>query len=373
MKDKLQNLKKEIFKHLEKVKDSDVLRNLEVEYLGRKGKVTEILRNIKNLDDKKKKEIGQIANEVKNELQRKFSKVRDVIEYDVKDKDVVDVTLPGEKIIRGHLNPITIIQNELEDLFTSLGFMIIDGPELESDYYNFEALNIPPHHPARDIQDTFYVIERGATNAAHANDKYVIKREVTNSAHAKKNNEEKNEEEKFDLVMRTHTSPMQIRAMQKYGAPIRCVVPGRTFRCEATDACHNSTFYQLEGLMVDKNISVANLIAVMKEMFSNIFKQDVNIRVRPGYFPFVEPGLEVDISCTICKGKGCSSCKYSGWLEMAGAGMVHPRVLKYGGVDPNKFSGFAFGMGIDRLAMMKYGINDIRLFHSGDLRFLEQF
>lgn len=208
-------------------------------------------------------------------------------------------------------------------------------------------MNIPGNHPARDMQDTFYVAPGPSPAGAG--------------------------EWRSDMVMRTHTSPVQIRAMRKYGAPLRCVVPGRVFRCEATDACHDTTFDQLEGFMIDKNISISNLISVLKEMLSGIFKQEVKIRVRPGYFPFVEPGLEVDVNCTICDGKGCPSCKHSGWLEMIGAGMIHPNVLKYGGIDSKEYSGFAFGLGLTRLAMMKYGIDDIRLFNSGDLKFLEQF
>jgi len=337
MQDKLNNLKKEILDSLEKARDSKVVRELEVQYLGRKGELTKVLRNLKNLDPEQKKEIGQLANEIKNELLDKFKEARNVV-MGSKPREVVDMTLPGEKQERGHLNLLTTVRNELEDLFTSLGFMVLDGPELESEYYNFEALNIPKTHPARDIQDTFYVDSEGS-----------------------------------GLVMRTHTSPMQIRAMQKHGAPIRCIVPGRVFRCEATDACHEHTFYQLEGLMVSEDISIANFKAVIAEMLSGMFKQDLKVRLRPGYFPFVEPGFEIDMSCTICGGKGCPSCKHSGWCEMMGAGMVHPNVLKAGGVDPKKFSGFAFGMGIERLIMMRYGIDDIRLFHSGDLRFLQQF
>ncbi|MBU4455316.1 phenylalanine--tRNA ligase subunit alpha, partial [Patescibacteria group bacterium] len=202
--------------------------------------------------------------------------------------------------------------------------------------------NISRYHPARDMQDTFYV-------------------------------DTKNKEGEYDLVMRTHTSPVQVRAMQKYGAPLRCVAPGRVFRCEATDAAHEHTFDQMEGLMVDKDISIANLIAVMKELLKGIFKKEMEVRVRPGYFPFVEPGIELDIKCTICGGAKCPSCKNSGWLELMPAGMVHPNVLKFGGIDSKKYSGFAFGLGLTRLAMMKYGVDDIRLFNSGDLRFLEQF
>jgi len=289
-----------------------------------------------------KKEVGQLANEIKSELEKQFVSVKEKLESQGDDQGFVDVTLPGKKIKAGHLNPLTIVQQDLEDLFTSMGFMVLDGPELESDYYCFEALNIPKHHPARDTQDTFYI-------------------------------DQKNKDGEHDMVMRTHTSPVQVRAMQKYGAPLKCVVPGRVFRCEATDACHEHTFDQIEGLMVDENISIGSFKAVLKEMLSGIFKKEVSIRLRPGHFPFVEPGFELDMSCTICGGRGCPSCKHTGWLEMGGCGMVHPDVLRAGGIDPEKYGGFAFGYGVDRFAMMKYGINDIRLFRGGDLRFLEQF
>ena len=341
MKEKIEKLKNEILGSLAKVKEEKVLKDLEIKYLGRKGELTKILRSLKDLSEKEKKEIGQLANEIKKEIEDKFTEMKKII-LGSAEKEQTDITLPGEKIERGHLNPITIVQNELEDLFTSLGFMVLDGPELESDFYNFVAVNIPPNHPARDMQDTFYI-------------------------------DKKNMDGEYDLVMRTHTSSVQVRAMQKYGAPLRCVVPGKCFRCEAIDACHEHTFYQMEGLMIDKNISLANLISVMKELLSGIFKKEMEIRVRPGFFAFVEPGLELDIKCTICGGKGCPSCKNSGWLELLPSGMVHPKVLEYGGIDPKKYSGFAFGLGLTRLAMMKYGIDDIRLFNSGDLRFLEQF
>ncbi len=342
MQNKLQKLKKEVLEQLSKVENSHILRDLEVQYLGRKGKLTKILRGLANLSTEKKRVAGKLANEVKLELKREFQETKRIVEGKTKADEVVDITLPGEKVMPGHLHPITIVQNELEDLFTSMGFIVLDGPELESDYYNFEALNIPKHHPARDIQDTFYV-------------------------------DRKNKKGEYDLVMRTHTSPMQVRAMQKYGAPLRCVVPGRVFRNEATDACHEHTLYHLEGLMIDKDIAITHLIAVVQEMFNGILKQKVKIRVRPSYFPFVEPALEFDMECRVCLGKGCPSCKHSGWLEMIGSGMVHPKVIQAGGIDPEKYSGFAFGLGIDRLVMMRYGIDDIRLFQSGDLRFLEQF
>lgn len=340
---KIEKIKNDILESLKNVKNSETLRELEVKYLGRKGELTQILRGISELSAIEKKKIGALANSVRNEIQNQIKLVRDVIE-NKQTKDFVDVTLPGKSIEKGHLSPMTQVENELEDLFYSMGFMVLDGPELESEFYNFEALNIPASHPARDIQDTFYIAEK-----------------------------DKDDLKKTDMVMRTHTSPVQVRAMQKYGAPLRCVVPGRAFRCEATDACHEHSFFQIECLMIGENISIANLKAVVKEMLSAIFKQDIKIRIRPGFFPFVEPGLEVDMSCTICVGKGCPSCKNSGWLEMGGAGMVHPNVLRAGGIDPEKYSGFAFGFGWDRLAMMKYGVDDIRLFQGGDLRFLNQF
>ena len=342
MKEQLEKLKKEITDSLNNVKSSDAFRDLEVKYLGRKGELTNILKGISGLSVDEKKTIGKFANEVKVELQGLFKKTKGVIEGGATGKDFVDVTLPGKKIKKGHIHPMTQIQNDLEDLFTSMGFMVLDGPELESDFYCFEALNIPAHHPARDMQDTFYV-------------------------------DKKNKKGELDMVMRTQTSPVQIRAMQKYGAPLKLVSQGRVFRAEDVDANHEHTFYQIEGLMIDENISISNLTAVLKEMLSGILKQDVKIRLRPGYFPFVEPGFEIDIGYTICKGKGCPSCKQSGWLEMLGAGLVHPNVLKAGGIDSKKYSGFAFGLGIDRLVMMKYGIDDIRNFKAGDLRFLEQF
>ena len=341
MKNKLEKIKQEVVQALQQAIGSAQLDDLKVKYLGRRGEVNKIMKQIASLTEKEKKEIGQLANQIKSDIVAEFSKYKHVANEKTSNS-FLDVTLPGEKIESGHLHPITIVRQELEDLFSSLGFMILDGPELESDYYNFEALNIPKHHPARDMQDTFYIDHKNAAG-------------------------------EFDLVLRTHTSPMQVRAMQKYGAPLRCVVPGRVFRNEATDACHEHTLYQLEGLMIDKNISIANLIAVVKEMLSGMFKQEIKTRVRPGYFPFVEPGIEFDMGCLVCHGQKCPSCKHSGWVEMMGAGMVHPNVLKAGGIDPNVYSGFAFGMGIDRLVMMKYGINDIRHFEGGDLRFLQQF
>jgi phenylalanyl-tRNA synthetase alpha chain len=342
MEEKLLKIKKQALKEIEDCAAVDALKEIFTKYLGRKqGLLNEILRDIKNLGIEEKKAIGPLANETKKAIENAFSEREKLLAgQDVEKKiaeEWVDVTLPGKKNQRGHLHPNTQVQYELEDLFRSLGFLILDGPELESDYYNFEALNIPPYHPARDSQDTFYI------------------------------------KDKPNWLMRTHTSPVQVRALQRYGAPIRAIVPGRVFRNEATDASHEHTFYQLEGIVVDKNISIANLTAVMNLLLKGILKRDIKTRLRPGYFPFVEPGFELDIQCLLCGGKGCPVCKHSGWVEILPCGMIHPNVLKHGGVDPTQYSGFAFGLGLNRLVMMKYGIDDIRLLQSGDVRFLEQF
>src|SRR6056297_667112 len=341
MQEKIDKIKQEALDRIGKAGSEEELSRLEKKYLGRKGELTQILRGLKDLSGEERKEIGQKANRIKQELDSSLNEARKRISGVSSKEEFTDVTLPGESMERGHLNPITLIRNELEDVFTSLGFIVMEGPELESDYYCFEALNIPKYHPARDMQDTFYI-------------------------------DKKNEDGEYDMVMRTHTSPVQVRGMEKYGAPIRMVVPGRAFRNEDIDACHEHTFYQIECLMVDENISIANFRDVVKEMLSGIFKQEVKVRLRPAYFPFVEPGFEVDMSCTICGGQGCPSCKNTGWLEMGGAGMVHPNVLKFGGVDPEEYSGFAFGFGMDRIAMMKFGINDIRVFNGGNLKDLQQ-
>ncbi|NQT50283.1 phenylalanine--tRNA ligase subunit alpha [Candidatus Kuenenbacteria bacterium] len=344
MKEKLEQLKDKAISAIKEADSLGLLEKVELQYFGRKGGIlNSILKALKDLSGEDKKEIGQLANKIKFDLLNLIEEKRKELSSKKIDqaleKDDIDITMPGKKKELGSLNPNTIVQNELEDIFRSLGFMILDGPELESDYYNFEALNIPEHHPARDMQDTFYI--KGKEGSKR--------------------------------LLRTHTSPVQIRAMQKYGAPIRAVAPGRVFRYEALDASHENNFYQLEGLMIDKDISIVNLIAVMKTLLKGIFKKDVKVRLRPGYFPFVEPGFELDIHCLICNGKGCSVCKQTGWLELLPCGMVHPNVLRAGNIDPEKYSGFAFGLGLTRLVMMRYGINDIRLINSGDLRFLKQF
>ena len=339
MREELHKLKNEIQTALDKAKNEEDARGVELKFFSRKGIFTGLIKDIATLPGDERKEAGMLANEIKKEVMARIESFKPSVRTE---SGSIDMTLPGDAIEAGHLHPITRIREELEDLFTAMGFMVLEGPELESDFYNFEALNIPPYHPARDMQDTFYI-------------------------------DRKNENGEYNLVLRTHTSPMQVRAMQKYGAPLRCVVPGRVFRAEATDAVHEHTFDQLEGLMIGKDISISNLTAVMHELINGVFGREMEVRIRPGYFPFVEPGIEMDIRCTICGGAKCPSCKHSGWLEILPAGMVHPKVLEYGNIDNREYSGFAFGLGLTRLAMMKYGIGDIRLFSGSDLRFLGQF
>ena len=367
--EKLEQFKNTAIRDVSSASNLDGLHDLKVKFLGKKGELTEILKSLGGLSNDGRKEIGQKANEVKQLLTDSFEKS----EIQLKDKVVlekiasekIDVTLTGLKPLRGSHHPVMQVFHDSKEIFKNLGFDCREGPEIETEYYNFEALNIPPHHPARDTQDTFYI--KGPLRSASS--------ELQRGEQAQGDKGKGKEK----LLLRTHTSPVQVRAMQKYGAPLRVVVPGRVFRYEALDASHDNNFNQLEGLMVDENISIANVIAVMKTLLRGIFKKDVKVRLRPGYFPFVEPGFELDIHCLICGGKGCSVCKQSGWVELLPCGMVHPNVLRAGlpaqagGVDPQKYSGFAFGLGLTRLVMMRYGIDDIRLLNSGDLRFLKQF
>jgi len=320
-------------------RDAKELDEIRVAFLGKKGLVTEQMKRLGTLPPEERKTFGAQVNEAKNgvedAIKKRGAELESLRYADLAEKEWIDVTVPGEPVKRGHLNPISQIQYELEDIFTSLGFAVVDGPHVETEFNNFEALNIPADHPARDMQDTFWTEDGN--------------------------------------LLRTHTSCMQIHAMQRMKPPMRLIAPGRVFRYEATDASHENTFYQMEGLMIDRNISVSNLIHFMKTLLREIFKRDVKIRLRPGYFPFVEPGFELDINCLICGGSGCPVCKQSGWVELLPCGLVHPNVLKNVGIDPSEFTGFAFGLGLNRLVMMRYGIDDIRHFLSGDVRFVEQF
>ncbi len=319
--------------------DRDKLEEIRVEFLGRKGKVSLLLRGLKDLSDEEKRKLGPLGNQVREEIENaiagRFKKL-DFKKYESLDKEEwVDVTEPGIKPEVGTLHPISQATYELTDVFSSMGYEIVTGPEVETDYYCFEALNMPEGHPARDMQDTFW-LENG-------------------------------------MVPRTHTSAMQVRYMEKHKPPIRIVVPGRTYRNEKEDATHTSIFYQLEGLFVDEKVNFANLKATLLEAVKKVAGEDKDVRFRPSYFPYVEPGAEIDMTCIKCSGKGCSYCDNSGWVELGGAGMVHPQVFKNVGYDPNKVQGFAFGFGIDRIMSMKRNINNARDYYQNDLRFLEQF
>lgn len=340
MLEKLRQLKQKAEKEISVLSGLAELEALRVSYLGKKSELTEILKGLGALSPDERKQVGMEANNIKNMIAQLLEEKGKELSLNEVKKDIArtsdfDITLPGMTFPSGSYNPVTIVQKEIEKIFTGMGFNIVDGPEVEDDFYNFEALNIPKHHPARDMQDTYW-LENGQ-------------------------------------LLRTHTSPCQVRAMLKYGAPLKIIAPGRCFRNESTDASHENTFFQLEGMMIDKNVSIANLIYVMKLLLSKVFNREVKVRLRPGFFPFVEPGFELDLNCTICGGIGCPTCKHSGWVELLPCGMVHPNVLKYGGIDPEEYTGFAFGLGLTRLAMMKYGIGDIRVFNSGDVRAMKQF
>lgn len=343
MQEKLQQLKNQALPAIASSKNEAELTDLENKYLGRKnGELTELMKGLKDLNPEEKKNAGQLLNEIKKELEEAINKKREELSnagfaqaIAGEKADLSQPYLPKKE--RGHLHPNSIVQKELEDLFTSMGFMVLDGPELESDYYNFEAINIPPTHPARDVQDTFYI----------------------------KNHE--------NWLVRTHTSSNQVRAMEKYGAPLKMITPGRCFRNEATDARHEHTFYQLEGVVVDKDINFGHMKAVLETVAQKLFGPEIKVRLRPKFYPFVEPGVNGEVTCLLCGGKGCGVCKHTGWMEIFGAGMIHPNVLRAGGLDPQVYSGFAFGFGLTRLVMLKYGIDDVRLLQSGDLRFVRQF
>lgn len=344
MLEKLEELKKEFRNSVNSLEDRNSLAKCKSEYLGKKGKLNNILKGMRKASPDVKKTVGAMANDLKLEiidaLTLQLQRI-ETIEINSKlSENWQDVTLTDEVKAIGQnsagFHPVTIIQREIEDIFISMSFDILDGPHIEDDYHNFEALNIPDTHPARDMQDTFWFAD-------------------------------------MQHLLRTHTSTIQVRGMEGKEPPFKFVGPGKVFRCEATDASHEMAFHQLEGMMVGKNISVANLIYFMKTLLSEIFRQDMNVRLRPGFFPFVEPGFELDINCLICGGKGCRVCKNTGWVELLPCGMTHPNVLHAGGIDPKIWNGFAFGLGLDRLVMMRYHIDDIRHLHGGDLRFIEQF
>lgn len=339
MLERLNELKEEIKTKINSVNDTKELYDLKVVYLGKNSEINELKKELKNLSDEDKKQAGMALNDFNNTVNSLFEdkqKELDKAELDKKlASEQLDVSLPATKIGYGSVHPITKVINEIEDLFVSMGYDVLEGPEIETDLYNFEKLNIPKSHPARDMQDSFYITS--------------------------------------EFLLRTQTSPMQARTLEKSKGPIRIICPGKTYRRDNDDATHSHQFTQIEGLVVGENISIADLKGTLEVFAKKMFGEDTKIRFRPSYFPFTEPSLEVDVTCFKCGGEGCSLCKETGWIEILGSGMVHPNVLEMNGYDSSKYTGFAFGIGPERVAMLKYGINDIRAFYTNDLRFIEQF
>ncbi|WP_174613990.1 phenylalanine--tRNA ligase subunit alpha [Virgibacillus ihumii] len=341
MKDELYAIQEETLKQINNADSLKELQVIKVAVLGKKGSLTGVLRGMGKLSKEERPVVGEIANKVRETISAKIEEKSDVLEEkaleEQLEKETLDVTLPGRPVQVGGPHLLTSIIEEIEDLFVGMGFEIKEGPEVETDYYNFEALNLPKDHPARDMQDTFY---------------------ITN-----------------ELLLRTHTSPVQARTMNQYEGdqPVKMICPGKVYRRDTDDATHSHQFTQIEGLYVDKNVRMSDLKGILNRFAKKMFGQDREIRLRPSFFPFTEPSVEMDISCKVCHGEGCSVCKQSGWIEILGAGMVHPRVLEMAGYDPEMYTGFAFGMGPDRIAMLKYGIDDIRQFYTNDVRFLRQY
>jgi len=348
----IKKLENEILESIAKAKDSVSLENLRLKYLSRKGEVTNLFEKLKDLSIEEKRKLGPILNDFKKKVLDGFENIKDKVEKEI-ETNFFDYTRPGKKTELGSLSPATLMEKEIVDAFSKIGFEIVEGPEIESEYYNFDALNIPAGHPARDLWDTFWVSKD-------------LKLKDYSKVYPNKS---------LGLLLRTHTSPNQMRYMEKNNPPIRIIVPGVCYRYEATDARHEFQFTQIEALMVDKNISLANFKYVMHEVVKQIFGKEIKTRFLPSYFPFVSPGLQMDISCFKCNGKDkkCDLCHGTGWLEVMGAGMVHKELYRHAGFADYDYQGFAFGLGIERFAMVKYGINDIRLFNSGDLRFTKQF
>lgn len=341
MKERLEQLKQEALDKVENAESVQNLKDVRVEYLGKKGPITEVLRGMGKLSKEERPVIGQLANDVRESIaeaiETKQTRLEDAAMEKQLEEESIDVTLPGRPVQIGGPHLLTSIVEEIEDLFIGMGFEIKEGPEVETDYYNFEALNLPKGHPARDMQDSFYITE--------------------------------------ELLMRTHTSPVQARTMgaRNGGDPVKMICPGKVYRRDTDDATHSHQFTQIEGLLVDKNVRMSDLKGVLNAFAKQMFGAEREIRLRPSFFPFTEPSVEMDISCKVCGGKGCSVCKGTGWIEILGGGMVHPNVLEMAGYDPEEYSGFAFGMGPERIAMLKYGVDDIRHFYTNDIRFLEQY
>lgn len=339
MKDQLNAIKNQAEKELSRIKSVQDLENLRVKYLGKKGELTSVLRGMGGLSAEERPLIGQLANEVRAFLEEQIDEAKkNLIKAErliTLEKEIIDVTVPGKSKALGHKHPLTIVLDEIKDVFLGMGFEIAEGPEVELAYYNFDALNIPDNHPSRDIQDTFYINEK--------------------------------------TVLRTQTSPVQIRVMENRKPPIKIICPGRVYRSDEVDATHSPIFHQVEGLVVDRGITMGDLVGTLQVFAKSLFGEKTKIRLRPHHFPFTEPSAEVDVSCWACGGKGCRVCKNEGWIEILGSGMVHPRVLEVCGIDPEVYSGFAFGLGVERTAMGRFNIDDLRLLYENDVRFLKQF
>ncbi|MBN7275486.1 phenylalanine--tRNA ligase subunit alpha [Ligilactobacillus pobuzihii] len=342
LKDKLEQLKENSLAEIKSASDTKKVNDIRVHVLGKKGPITEVLRGMRDLPADERPKVGSFANKVRDEISEAITERRDELEIAKTaaklEQEKIDVTLPGVPVKQGQPHVLEQVIDQIEKLFLGMGYQVVDGPEVEEDHYNFEMLNLPKDHPARDMQDTFY---------------------ITNS-----------------ILMRTQTSPVQARTMEKHDfsqGPLKMISPGKVYRRDTDDATHSHQFHQVEGLVIDKHITMADLKGTLQQLAKNLFGEEREIRMRPSYFPFTEPSAEVDVSCFKCGGKGCAVCKYTGWIETLGAGMVHPNVLKMAGIDPEVYGGFAFGLGPDRFAMLKYGVNDIREFYLNDVRFLEQF
>ena len=339
MKDKLKKILDDAMTQIDSSEHLDRLNEIKVSFLGKKGELTSVLKAMKDVAPEDRPKVGQLVNEARKAIEEKLDEKRDIFEKAVLEEklksETIDVTLPGKKLAMGHSHPNTITLEEVEDIFVGMGYEVVEGPEVEYDYYNFEALNIPDNHPAKDEQDTFYITK--------------------------------------DILLRSQTSSVQVHEMEKGKLPIRMIAPGRVFRSDEVDATHSPTFHQIEGLVIDKNITFADLKGTLQEFAKRLFGEDTKVKFRPHHFPFTEPSAEVDVTCFKCGGKGCRFCKGSGWIEILGCGMVHPHVLEMCGIDPDEYTGFAFGVGLERIALLKYEIDDMRLLYENDIRFLKQF
>ena len=339
MKEKLEQIREEALRQIREAGALEGLNEVRVGFLGKKGRLTAVLKSMKEVAPEERPRVGQLVNEAREEIEKALESARAGMEQKILEErlqtEVIDVTLPGKKNRMGHRHPNTITLEEVERIFIGMGYEVVEGPEVEKDYYNFEAMNIPADHPARDEQDTFYI--------------------------------------SGDILLRTQTSPVQARVMEQGRLPIRMIAPGRVFRSDEVDATHSPSFHQIEGLVVDKNITFAALKGTLAAFAKELFGEDTRVKFRPHHFPFTEPSAEMDVSCFKCKGAGCRFCKGSGWIEILGCGMVHPRVFEMCGIDPNEYTGFAFGVGLERISLLKYEIDDMRLLYENDIRFLNQF